>query len=296
MQSQAFLRHKLDPGFRRDDTFLDESSLSSHMGMTKAIMQSPWAALQPTASRRRFRPRWWPTLAAAVLVPLFICAGQWQWNKAASKAQLQAQLAARRAEPAIQAPQGRADAQSLSTLRYRTVVATGRYEPEHQILIDNRTQHGQAGYHIITPLRVDGSEVRLLINRGWLPAPAEHSRVPEFATPTGTIDISGTAIIPPAHFFTLAKDSATASPDWHRVWQNLDLEAYALTAGFPIQPFVIELDTHSAAGGFVREWRAPDDRRETNLGYAFQWWAFAATTAVLWLVLNFRRPAGPILP
>ena len=225
-------------------------------------------------------------------MPLFIGAGQWQWDKAAGKAQLQAQLDARRAAPAIQAPHARADAQSLPTLRYRTVVATGRYEPEHQILIDNRTQHGQAGYHVVTPLRVAGSEVRLLVNRGWLPAPAEHSRVPEFATPSGNVEVSGTAILPPAHFFTLASNSTTAGTGWQRVWQNLDLGAYAQAAGFPIQPFVIELDAHSAAGGFVREWRAPDDRRQVNLGYALQWWAFAATTVVLWLVLNFRRPSG----
>lgn len=228
-------------------------------------------------------------------MPLFVCAGQWQWNKAAGKAQLQAQLDARRAEPAIEAPKTRVDAQSLSALRYRTVVATGRYETEHQILIDNRTQHGQAGYHVITPLRVDGSEVRLLVNRGWLPAPADHSRAPEFATPAGTVDVSGTAIIPAARFFTLATDSAL-KPGWQVVWQNLDLEAYALAAGFPIQPFVIELAAQSAAGGFVREWRAPDEKRETNLGYALQWWAFAATTVVLWLVLNFRRPAGALRP
>jgi hypothetical protein len=30
----------------------------------------------------RFRPRLLPTLAALVLVPLFIAFGQWQWNKA----------------------------------------------------------------------------------------------------------------------------------------------------------------------------------------------------------------------
>jgi surfeit locus 1 family protein len=244
----------------------------------------------------QFRPRLWPTLAAAALIPLFICAGQWQWNKAAGKAESQAQLDARRAEPAIQAPKTMVAAASLPALRYRTVVATGRFDAEHQILIDNRTQNGQAGYHVVTPLRVDGSEVRLLVNRGWLPAPAEHSRVPEFATPGGIVEVTGTAIIPPARFFTLASGGTAATPGWQRVWQNLDLEAYALAAGFPVQPFVIELDAHSSAGGFVREWRAPDDRRQTNLAYAFQWWAFAATTVVLWLVLNFRRPSRELPP
>ena len=44
-----------------------------------------------------------------------------------------------------------------------------------------------------------------------------------------------------------------------------------------------------ARGGFVREWLRPDERRFVNVGYALQWWAFAATTCALWLVLSFRR-------
>ena len=58
----------------------------------------------------------------------------------------------------------------------------------------------------------------------------------------------------------------------------------------PIQPVVLELDAYGIAadaGGFVREWRRPDERRFVNVGYALQWWAFAATTFALWLVLSF---------
>ena len=32
--------------------------------------------------RRSFRPALWPTVAATLLIPLFIAAGNWQWNKA----------------------------------------------------------------------------------------------------------------------------------------------------------------------------------------------------------------------
>ena len=144
---------------------------------------------------RRFRPRWLPTLAAALLVPLFIAAGQWQWDKAAAKAARQQQLETRAGEPAVQIPAEPGDAQAL---HYRRIVARGYYEPQHQILIDNRTYHQQAGFHVVTPLRVEGSEVRLLVNRGWIPALAEHSREPEIVTPSGIVEVSGIAIIPGA--------------------------------------------------------------------------------------------------
>ena len=99
-----------------------------------------------------------------------------------------------------------------------------------------------------------------------------------------------------SEFFTLAAPPTTdraTNPatlaDWQALWQNLDMPRFAAAIDFPVQPFVLQLDAQSDAGGFVRDWPRPDDRRTVNLGYALQWWSFAATTLVLWLVLNLRR-------
>jgi len=226
-------------------------------------------------------------LAAVVLVPLFFAAGQWQWNKAGSKADQQHQLDARGAQPAMQIPATLAYAPAL---RYRKIVALGHYEAQYQILIDNRTYRGQAGYHVITPLRIAGSDIRVLVNRGWIPAAAEHSQVPPVATPPGPVELSGTAIVPGTRFFTLGADQGKGT-QWQAVWQNLDLDRYGKAVAFPLQPIVIQLDAESSAGGFVRAWPHPDERIQTNLGYALQWWAFAATTVVLWLFFSFGRPS-----
>lgn len=243
---------------------------------------------------RRFRLSLWPTFAAALCIPLFLAAGQWQWNKAALKAELQQQLDSRGARSALAVPATLADAEALN---YRKVVAQGRYEPQFQILIDNRTHNGQAGYHVVTPLRVDGSDVRLLVNRGWIPAPADRQQIPAFDTPSDTVQLKGMAVIPPARFFTLASPSGSNALAWQSVWQNLDLERYRASVGFSVQPVVLQLDPPNAArdssGGFVREWGRPDDKRLINVGYALQWWTFAATTFVLWIVLSFRRQPAP---
>ena len=245
--------------------------------------------------RRSFRPALWPTIAAALLIPLFISAGSWQWNKAAVKAERQQQLDSRGAQSALAIPAALADPE---TLNYRKVVVQGRYEPEFQILIDNRTHNGQAGYHVVTPLRIEGSHVRLLVNRGWIPAPGDRQQIPSIETPAGIVQLSGTAVVPPARFFSLGSGGESANPGWQTIWQNLDLERYGKTVNFPIQPVVLQLDppgtAGDAGGGFVREWLRPDERRFVNVGYALQWWAFAATTCTLWLVLSFRRQ--PVQP
>lgn len=236
-----------------------------------------------------FRPRFWPTVAAALLIPLFLAAGQWQWNKAESKAHLQEQIQTLGAGPAIAVPTVLADAEAL---RFHRLSARGYYEPQFQILIDNRTHQGQAGYHVITPLRLEGSEMRVLINRGWLPVATDRAQLPVFDTPPDLVEVEGLATTPPTKFFSLAVPetaNAAAGSDWQPLWQNLDMARFSAAVSFPLQPFIVQLDAQSDASSFVREWPRPDDRRTVNLGYALQWWSFAATTFVLWLVLNLRR-------
>ena len=238
--------------------------------------------------RLSFRPRWWTTLLVAVLVPLFISFGQWQWNKAGVKEARQTLRDARDVEPAVQMPTTPADPESL---RYRQVVVRGSYEPAFQILIDNRIHREQAGYHVLTPLRIEGSDTHVLVNRGWVPALAEHSRWPEVATPTGVLQVTGRATVPGTRYLTLGPDSPRANgAAWQVVWQNLDLSRYQKATGLPLQTVVIELAADNpSAGGLVREWPRPDERIERHLGYAFQWWGFAAATLIIWLVVNLRR-------
>jgi surfeit locus 1 family protein len=257
--------------------------------MPSAAIARPAKIPRPAPAARRFRPHPWPTLAAVGLLPLFIAAGQWQWNKAQIKNARQHELDTRSTQAPLAMPTTLVDAMAL---RDRTILARGRYEPERQILIDNRSHRGQAGYHVITPLHLAGSETRLLVNRGWVPAPASHQVLPQLTTPAGIVDIRGTAVVPASRFFTLGEDRQGRGEEWQAVWQNLDMRAYEKALGLPLQPVVVELDARSPAGGFVRQWRRPDERVYINLGYALQWWAFAATTVALWLWHSWRRPAS----
>lgn len=228
----------------------------------------------------------------ALLVPLFVSLGQWQWDKAAAKEARQALLDARAAEAPATLPATPVDAEAM---RYRRVVVRGVYEPARQILIDNRVHREQAGYHVVTPLRIDGGAadgaggMRVLVNRGWVPAGPDRRTLPAIETPTGTVALQATAVVPGTRFFTLAAEPAVGweSPAM-RVWQNLDLARYRQAVDFPLQPVVLELAADSAGGGFVRDWPRPDERIERHLGYAWQWFGFAAATVGIWLFFLLR--------
>lgn len=233
----------------------------------------------------RFRPQLIPTLAALLVIPLFISLGNWQWSKAKAKESLQEQRDSRSSNPAIAVPTAIVPAEALRDYR---VSARGTYETERQIFIDNRIHKERGGYHVITPLRLSGSDTRILVNRGWIPALDRHDQVPVVDTPKGEVEVTGVAVQPSNKFFTLAPEPNVAG--WQSVWQNLDMARYAEKSPLPLHAVVIQLDADSPAGGFVREWPRLDDRRERHVGYALQWWAFAAATVAIWLFVNLRRP------
>ena len=41
--------------------------------------------------------------------------------------------------------------------------------------------------------------------------------------------------------------------------------------------------------GYVRDWVVPGATPDRNLGYAVQWFAFAALAAAIWFVLSLRK-------
>lgn len=239
-------------------------------------------------SRKRFRPRLVPSIAVAVLLPLFLFLGFWQLQRAEEKRLLQAEYDARANGPAVQV-EGRV--QPPEALQFYRVVARGYYETDYQVLVDNRVHQGQAGYHVITPLRLADSQVRLLVNRGWIALGASREQLPAFETPGGLQQITGVATVPSDKYFTFEKRESPGRV-WERVWQNMDLGRYAAAAPFPVQPVVVLLDPQNPAGGFARDWGRLDTGISVHKGYAFQWFLLAAALAALYLFLSWRR-SGP---
>jgi surfeit locus 1 family protein len=231
----------------------------------------------------QFRPQLIPTLAAAVLIALMVKLGFWQYGKAQQKAALQATYDARLA----QVPTALPDAVgNIEEWRYRRVHAKGVYEPRYQILLDNQVENEAAGYHVLTPFRPDGGASLVLVDRGWIPM-GDRNHLPQVETPAGTVEIEGYAWVPSSKFYELGAPAESGS--LQPLWQNMDMQRYARMVPFAVLPFVVRLDAASPAGGFVRNWPRPAERIEMHLGYAWQWWGFSATLAVIWLVVNFRR-------
>jgi len=66
----------------------------------------------------------------------------------------------------------------------------GEFLERYTVLLDNKVNRGRPGYHVVQPLRLaDGRHV--LVNRGWVAAPAHREQLPQLRTPPGQHEVEG---------------------------------------------------------------------------------------------------------
>ena len=225
-------------------------------------------------------PRLWSTAAAASVMVVMLLLGDWQLSRAQEKEARQEQLERLSQQPAVTMPTASV---RLEDFKFRQVEARGTYVPAHTIYIDNKIYKGIAGYHIITPLQLGTSSMHVLVNRGWVAAGGDRSKLPQVPTPTNQVIVTGVAISPTQRTLELSTETV-----FGQVWENLHLERYREATGLELQPVVI-LQQDELEDGLVRQWDRPDSGAARNLGYAFQWFAMALTIMIIYLVLSVKR-------
>ena len=237
-------------------------------------------ALKFTLGGWQFAPGLWPTLVATGLILLTVHLGNWQTERAHYKRILQA-----RVDHADRAPSLNVGSRPVDKahILYRRVTVRGLFDPEHEILLDNRIYRGVAGYHVLTPLRIEGSNRYVLVNRGWLPVGSSRKALPRIRSIETQVKIEGLALDPDTRYFELPG----AGPQG-RLWQNLDFVSYATRSGLSLQAFMLQ-QSNDTNDGLVRDWPRPDTGIAMHESYALQWYGLAATLAMLWLSLNLKR-------
>lgn len=222
-----------------------------------------------------------PTLGAFALMALTLALGVWQVGRAHEKEAL-----ARRYDALAKAPPIDLGAQILEThpaLEFHPVTAKGIWLPEQAVFLDNKVHQGRAGFQVVMPLRLAGSDTHVLVNRGWLPATGDRRQTPQVTTASGVVSIHGFLRSSPDRFKEL---SATYREG--RIWENITVERYAAWSKLKLQP-IIAYQTDAADDALIRVWLRPDAGSERNFGYALQWFGLSALTAFFWLRHVFGR-------
>ena len=227
------------------------------------------------------KPRWvFGHLLALFVVILFVNLGFWQLRRLDQRRDFNSTVEARRAAPVTHLP---AD-------MWRRVEVSGRWAPERQVLVRNRSFEGRPGYHVLTPLVLEGGDSAVYVNRGWVPLEREGEEPSAGpALPDGEVTVEGW--LRPSEKRGVFGPTDPAEGVLH-VLNRADLDRLRKQSPWDVYPAVLVLEsaTPATSGDTPALLPGPELTERNHLSYAVQWFSFAAIVAIGW-PLVLRRHA-----
>lgn len=225
---------------------------------------------------------------AVVAGVVFLCRlGFWQLGRHAQRAAENQRIIEQMALPAVPLD----PAASAEELDYRRVEVRGVFDPAQEVLLRNREYGGATGYHILTPLRLSDGAGAVLVDRGWVPLSAQNPAArAQYAPPAGEVRVEGVARRSQSNM--AGPEDPPTGPLMPRLdaWFRVDIERIQEQTGYPLLPV------------FVAQQPVPGQEPEppipvateslgigSHLGYAIQWFAFAAILPVTYLAVVFKQ-------
>lgn len=223
-------------------------------------------------------PAWLPFVIGWVLVAQFAALGVWQITRGFEK---------RESQQMFQDETGfSAWHHGMEVRPFQRLKATGRYDSERQVLLENIIINSRYGYYVITPLVDMDDEPVLLVNRGWIEKDSDTFDVRRLDVPASRLTVRGRVGSLPRAGMRMG-DSFTPGDDWPRNAVYPTLDDVAAQLGQDVQPFVLLMDSEEEHG-FFRNWVPTEFGPDKHFGYALQWFAMGIVLAGL-LVWNYRK-------
>jgi surfeit locus 1 family protein len=178
-----------------------------------------------------------------------------------------------------------------SELDQRRVVAAGTWDHANTFVLRARADRDAPGVHIVTPLRLDGRDEAVLVNRGFVPAndatrPGVEWDQPERGTARGyaflipSVPDGGTPL-------TLAGGTS---------WRRLDLATVRNRLPYPVLDVYVHVTERETRAGSPSPWPIPARLQDLNDGphfnYMVQWFMLAAASLAFGVIFVLRRQDG----
>ena len=206
-----------------------------------------------------------PVLILLLVLTCLAMAVLQYWRAATRGERFEREQAAFLSTPVNLSPQQREREKLLD----RAATARGRWRAEKTLFVDNKIHRSRPGYHVLTPLQLSGSEVVVLVNRGWIAAPRLRSEVPTVPTATGEVEVSGVIRSFETRIFELKGTLPQGA-----IWQHVREADYRRHSSLDALP-VILLQTDAEGDGLIRDWGSAQNPAAKHHGYMAMWLIFA---------------------
>jgi len=219
------------------------------------------------------------TVAVAITALCFVALGFWQLDRRTQLRVANARILARLEQPALRLDGGPLDPAEADL---RRGIARGIYDYDHEVVLRNQTHNELPGLDLLTPLRIEGSDAAVLVNRGWIPFEMSQPAQREvFQADAGPVQIQGILRSSRTRPSRFAPADPTPSPGQTGLdaWLRVDIVRIQEQVPYRLLPVFLEQEARPPAAGQPRFPRPEPEislSEGPHLFYAGQWFAFAA--------------------
>jgi surfeit locus 1 family protein len=223
-------------------------------------------------------------LFALVILASFIVLGLWQLQRLDQRRDANAAALAVLGQSPVALTGQEPDPAALVG---RKVRVTGTFLNDQSVVLrSQKSDSGVDGVHLLTPLRLAGSDAAVIVDRGWLPDSQRGAAgLAAYAVPR-EVTVEGVARAPQVRPDAPLAPRDLPLPGESRIaaWVRVDVAALQRQVDAPLLPlYVEELPGAGSALPRPRDPRALDEG--PHLSYALQWFAFAAMLGVVYAAL-----------
>jgi surfeit locus 1 family protein len=228
---------------------------------------------------RMFSRRWLlATILVVVGVAINIRLGIWQLDRLEQRRAFNTRVLAQIDRPVL-ALSGAALDEDLASMEYRKVIVTGEYDLDHQVALRNQAWGNRPGVHLLTPLRIQGSDKLILVNRGWVPIEGDDfNRWAAYPEP-GVVEVQGILRASQSEpDYGQRSDPIPAEGEAPlKAWYFANVQAIARQVPYPLLPVYIQQAPDPSLQGLPYRTQPELDLSEgPHQSYALQWFSFAA--------------------
>lgn len=210
------------------------------------------------------KPELIPLIFIICATALLVSLGVWQLKRLAWKEALIAQVEmAGQAVPLTSLPQD-----NFKDAEFRRITLSGQFLHDKEIHKTSKYRGQQVGYHVLTPLKTEGSTI--LVNRGWVPAAKKEAEERPETVAVQNASVSGLLLAPQRKNPFLPDNDLK-----NNVWLYDDMQQMQGFTGEALYPLML------VAVGDTKSDRLPVPSdgviklRNDHLGYAVSWFGLA---------------------
>jgi surfeit locus 1 family protein len=233
------------------------------------------------------KPRWLLLALAVLSVGLTFSLGLWQLGRAAEKTALQLARTQQAEKPVLHGQSLKVDSDpsdAREDLLHRRMVLVGHWQHQHTVYLENRQMNAKPGFFVLTPIKLEGAGITVLVQRGWVPRSfTDRTALPPVEQTQERVEVFGNLAPWPSRLYDFGGEEKGP------IRQNLDWQEFKQETGLDLPKFTL-LQSGAASEGLLREWPVVASGVAEHHGYAFQWFGLSALIALLYVWFQIVQP------